>query len=372
MPTLILLRHGQSEWNLADLFTGWVDVDLTDLGVLEGVAAGELLLLEGIAPDVLHTSLQKRAIRTAELALRALDRSWIPVRRSWRLNERHYGALQGLDKKATTDKYGKDQVKIWRRAYATPPPRARRGGAAPSRPEIRGTRTSRPTCCPRRNASPTSSTACCRTGTTTSSPTSTPAESVLVAAHGNSLRALVKHLDGMSDDDIVELNIPTGIPLVYELDADLQAHRAPATSATPRPRRRPRKRSPSKRADTHSRQAVADDDNARSPDRGPHRRRRSALRHPCPTARSSRSSRCSEREGLWIVQNDLPGRVRGADAPPHRPGLGLHRVGRVEVQGVRLREPRRFVPLRAGRTRCTRSSASRTTPTCGSTCTART
>src|SRR3954469_22399399 len=122
MPTLILLRHGQSTWNLDNRFTGWVDVDLTDRGVAEAGEAGRLLLQEGLAPDVLHTSLQKRAIQTAELALRALDRQWIPVRRSWRLNERHYGALQGLDKKETTERHGKEQVLIWRRAYATPPP----------------------------------------------------------------------------------------------------------------------------------------------------------------------------------------------------------------------------------------------------------
>ena len=148
MSTLILLRHGQSEWNLANLFTGWVDVDLTELGEQEAVAAGELMLADGLAPAVLHTSLQKRAIRTAELALRVMDRQWIPVRRSWRLNERHYGGLQGLDKKETTDKYGADKVKIWRRAYATPPPPLDDDGAAPSRPRTRATPTSRLTSLP--------------------------------------------------------------------------------------------------------------------------------------------------------------------------------------------------------------------------------
>ena len=217
MSTLILLRHGQSEWNLANRFTGWVDVDLTELGEQEAVAAGELMLAERLAPAVLHTSLQKRAIRTADLALRAMDRQWIPVRRSWRLNERHYGGLQGLDKKETAEKFGADQVKIWRRAYATPPPDLDDVAYAEQAED------------PRYADLPADllpRTECLadvvermmpywyddivpdleRRGT------------VLVAAHGNSLRALVKHLDGISDDDIVELNIPTGVPLVYELD----------------------------------------------------------------------------------------------------------------------------------------------------------
>src|SRR5215218_10391783 len=122
MPTLILLRHGQSEWNLTNLFTGWIDVDLSEEGEHEAEEAGRLIAGEGFAPDIVHTSVQKRAIRTAEITLRVLDRQWIPVRRSWRLNERHYGALQGLDKKETSDRYGKEQVLVWRRAYATPPP----------------------------------------------------------------------------------------------------------------------------------------------------------------------------------------------------------------------------------------------------------
>jgi len=221
VPTLILLRHGQSEWNAAGLFTGWVDVDLTDQGVREGVAAGELLLVEGFAPDVLHTSLQKRAIRTAELALRELDRSWIPVRRSWRLNERHYGALQGLGKLATTDQYGKEQVLVWRRAYATRPPELDEAARAEQANDPRYADLPP-------DAIPASE---CLADVVERMlpywydeivPDLNAGRVVLIAAHGNSLRALVKHLYDVSDDDIVGLNIPTGIPLVYELDASLK------------------------------------------------------------------------------------------------------------------------------------------------------
>jgi len=225
MPTLILLRHGQSEWNLANLFTGWVDVDLTEKGIAEGEEAGRLLAAEGIAPDVLHTSLQKRSIRTAELALRGLDRQWIPVHRSWRLNERHYGALQGLDKKETTDKWGKEQVLIWRRAYATPPP------------PLEGEALAEQLADPRYAHLPPDllPAAECLADVVDRMlpywydgivPDLVAGRVVMIAAHGNSLRALVKHLDGISDDDIVELNIPTGIPLVYELDDDLKPIRS--------------------------------------------------------------------------------------------------------------------------------------------------
>jgi 2,3-bisphosphoglycerate-dependent phosphoglycerate mutase len=219
--TLILLRHGQSDWNEKNLFTGWVDVDLTAKGEAEAARGGSLLADAGLLPDVLHTSVQRRAIRTANLALDACDRHWIPVRRSWRLNERHYGALQGKDKKQTLDEFGEEQFMLWRRSYDTPPPpledssefsqaRDERYAGLPT--ELR----------PR--------TECLkdvvgrmlpywydaivpdlRAGSTT-----------LVAAHGNSLRALVKHLDGISDDAIAGLNIPTGIPLVYRLDGDLR------------------------------------------------------------------------------------------------------------------------------------------------------
>jgi len=222
MPTLILLRHGQSEWNLANLFTGWVDVDLSEQGVREAGAAGRMLVDAGLAPDVLHTSLQKRAIRTAELALHEADRQWIPVRRSWRLNERHYGALQGLDKRETSEKYGADQVKVWRRAYATPPPPLEGAALAEQARD------------PRYAALPPDllpASECLADVVDRMLPywydgivpDLAAGRTVLVAAHGNSLRALVKHLDGISDDDIVELNIPTGIPLVYDLDDRLQA-----------------------------------------------------------------------------------------------------------------------------------------------------
>ncbi|HEY5011637.1 MAG TPA: phosphoglyceromutase [Acidimicrobiia bacterium] len=217
--TLVLLRHGQSEWNLTGLFTGWVDVDLTDRGRAEATHGGRQLRDAGIAPDVLHTSVQLRAIRTAELALDELERKWIPVRRSWRLNERHYGSLQGKDKKATAAEFGADQVKVWRRSYDVPPP-----PLDPSDPTsgIDGRYADLP-----RDVLPRSE--CLRDVVTRMLPYWYDAivpdlragKVVLVAAHGNSLRALVKHLDGMSDADVIELNIPTGMPLVYELDADL-------------------------------------------------------------------------------------------------------------------------------------------------------
>ena len=217
MPTLVLLRHGESEWNLANRFTGWVDVDLSPRGEEEAARAGQLLLTAGLEPDVVHTSLQKRAIRTAEIALRALDRSWIPVRRSWRLNERHYGALQGLDKKETAETYGTDQVKIWRRSYTVPPEPLGPEALAEQRAD------------PRYAALPDDvlpATECLADVVVRMLPYWEDAivgdlrdeRCVLVAAHGNSLRALVKHLDGISDDDITELNVPTGNPLVYELD----------------------------------------------------------------------------------------------------------------------------------------------------------
>ena len=217
MPELILLRHGESEWNLANRFTGWVDVDLSERGEREAVRAGELMLGAGLAPDVLHTSLQKRAIRTADIALHALDRLWIPVRRSWRLNERHYGALQGLDKKETTAQYGADQVKIWRRSYDIPPEPLGPEGLAEQRADPRYADLPD-------DALPASE---CLADVVERMmpywvddivPDLRDGKSVLVAAHGNSLRALVKQLDGISDDDIAEFNIPTGNPLVYSLD----------------------------------------------------------------------------------------------------------------------------------------------------------
>jgi 2,3-bisphosphoglycerate-dependent phosphoglycerate mutase len=219
--TLVLLRHGESEWNAKNLFTGWVDVDLTAKGAAEAVRGGELLAGAGVLPDLLHTSLLKRAIRTANLALDNCDRSWIPVTRNWRLNERHYGALQGKDKKATLATYGEEQFMLWRRSYDVPPP--------PIDPadEFSQASDSRYAWLPP-EARPANECLAdvvrrllpywedvivpdLRTGRT-----------VLVVAHGNSLRALVKHLDGISAADIADLNIPTGIPLLYRLDADLR------------------------------------------------------------------------------------------------------------------------------------------------------
>ncbi|MBM3670823.1 MAG: 2,3-diphosphoglycerate-dependent phosphoglycerate mutase [Actinobacteria bacterium] len=222
MATLALLRHGQSEWNLANLFTGWVDVDLSPQGEAEASAAGQRLRDAGLVPDLVHTSLQKRAIRTVELALKEMriGNGDVPVTRSWRLNERHYGALQGLDKAETAAKYGDEQVKQWRRSYATRPPPITDDAWVAQRKE------------PLYAEVPDDALPHCesledvvarmlpywhdhiagdlREGRT-----------VFVVAHGNSLRALVMHLDRLSEEEVLELNIPTGVPLVYELDADL-------------------------------------------------------------------------------------------------------------------------------------------------------
>jgi 2,3-bisphosphoglycerate-dependent phosphoglycerate mutase len=217
--TLILLRHGQSQWNATNQFTGWVDVDLTDRGRAEAVRAGELIAQEDRLPDVLYTSLLRRAIITAHLALDAADRLWIPVHRDWRLNERHYGALQGLDKAETKAKYGDEQFMLWRRSYDTPPPPIERGStysqdADPRYADIGGGPLTECLADVIARFVPyyeQEIVADLRAGRT-----------VLIAAHGNSLRALVKYLDGMSDEDVVGLNIPTGIPLRYDLDADLK------------------------------------------------------------------------------------------------------------------------------------------------------
>jgi 2,3-bisphosphoglycerate-dependent phosphoglycerate mutase len=218
--TLVLLRHGESEWNKSNLFTGWVDVDLTDKGRAEATRGGELMRDAGLTPTVLHTSLQRRAIRTAELALDPLGRKWLPVRRSWRLNERHYGALQGKDKKETREKYGDEQLQLWRRSYDVPPPPLDiddeqwgyddRYAAIP------------------RDVLPRAE--CLKDVVERMLPYWYDAivpdllagHVALIAAHGNSLRALVKHLDGMTDAEIVDCNIPTGQPLVYDLDDSLQ------------------------------------------------------------------------------------------------------------------------------------------------------
>ncbi|MDU0968797.1 MAG: phosphoglyceromutase [Actinomycetaceae bacterium] len=214
--TLILLRHGQSEWNAKNLFTGWVDVPLSEQGRAEATHGGELMKKEGILPDLVFTSMLRRAIMTANLALDACDRHWIPVERNWRLNERHYGALQGKNKKEIRDEYGEDQFMEWRRSYDTPPPAIEAGSEFSQDAD------------PRYAGEPIPMTECLKDVLERLMPywegTLVPAiktgKNVLIAAHGNSLRALVKHLDDISDEDIASLNIPTGIPLVYELDEE--------------------------------------------------------------------------------------------------------------------------------------------------------
>ena len=218
--TLVLLRHGESDWNAKNLFTGWVDVALTEKGEREAVRGGQLIRESGVLPDVVHTSLQRRAINTAALALDAADRHWIPVKRSWRLNERHYGALQGKDKKQTLEQYGEEQFMLWRRSFDTPPPPLDDSdewsqAGDPQYADL-GDELPRTECLkdvierflPYWDAEIV--------------PDLQSGKTVLVAAHGNSLRALVKHLDGISDEDIAGLNIPTGMPLVYHLDESLR------------------------------------------------------------------------------------------------------------------------------------------------------
>ena len=218
--TLVLLRHGESEWNAKNLFTGWVDVALTEKGMREAVRGGELMREAGLDADVVHTSLQRRAINTACLALDAADRHWIPVKRSWRLNERHYGALQGKDKKQTLEEYGEEQFMLWRRSFDTPPP--------PIDDADEFSQAGDPQYADLGDELPR--TECLKDVVkrflpyweSDIVPDLRAGHTVLLAAHGNSLRALVKHLDGISDDDIAGLNIPTGMPLVYRLDDDLR------------------------------------------------------------------------------------------------------------------------------------------------------
>jgi 2,3-bisphosphoglycerate-dependent phosphoglycerate mutase len=219
-PTLVLLRHGRSDWNDRNLFTGWVDSDLSPSGLAEAKRAGELLLEAGIRPDVVHTSVLVRAIRTAWIAQDEMQMTWLPVARSWRLNERHYGALQGLNKQETAQKYGDEQVHIWRRSYDVRPPDIEPGSEFDVANDPRY-----------RDLAPgTVPLAECLKDTLERvlpywedhiAPDLRAGRGVLVAAHGNSLRALVKHLDQISDDEIMDLNIPTGNPLVYELDDNL-------------------------------------------------------------------------------------------------------------------------------------------------------
>ncbi len=217
---LILLRHGESEWNAKNLFTGWVDVALSEKGVSEAKRGGELLKEKSLLPDVVHTSLLKRAIHTANYALAEMDRDWIPVRRSWRLNERHYGALQGKDKKATLEQYGEEQFQLWRRSFDVPPPPIEDGDKYSQSSDPRyaslGADLPRTECLKdvvdRLIPYLTSEIAAdMRKGLRT-----------LVVAHGNSIRAIVKHIDCISDEEIAKLNIPTGIPLLYRFDDDFE------------------------------------------------------------------------------------------------------------------------------------------------------
>ncbi len=218
---LILLRHGQSDWNEKNLFTGWVDVGLTAQGEAEARRGGELLRERDLLPDVVHTSVMRRAIQTAQIALDAADRMWLPVRRSWRLNERHYGALQGKDKKQTLAEFGEEQFMLWRRSYDTPPP--------PLADDDEWSQVGDPAYAalpdevlPRTECLADVVDRMLPYWYDAVVPDLLAGSTVLVAAHGNSLRALVKHLDGISDEDIAGLNIPTGVPLHYALDGDLR------------------------------------------------------------------------------------------------------------------------------------------------------
>jgi 2,3-bisphosphoglycerate-dependent phosphoglycerate mutase len=217
---LILLRHGQSDWNAKNLFTGWVDVALSSQGEAEAKRAGELLKEKNLLPDLLHTSLLTRAIHTAEIALGACERKWIPVSRSWRLNERHYGALQGKDKAATLKEYGQEQFKLWRRSFDTPPPAIADSNQYSQAGDIRY-----------KDLGPDlPKTECLKDVVKRLMPyldneianDLRQAKTVLVVAHGNSIRAIVKHLACISDSDIAEVNIPTGIPLLYRFDDDFE------------------------------------------------------------------------------------------------------------------------------------------------------
>ena len=221
MKTLVLLRHGESDWNRENRFTGWTDVDLSEKGVQEGIAAGRQMKQDGYVFDVVFTSVLKRAIKTMNLALEQMDLLWLPVQKSWRLNERHYGALQGLNKAETAEKHGMEQTNIWRRSYDIPPPPLTTDDERYPGKDSRYASLS---------SAELPLTECLKDTVErflpywheTIAPVVQSGQRVLIAAHGNSLRALVKYLDNISEEDIVGLNIPTGIPLVYELDDDLK------------------------------------------------------------------------------------------------------------------------------------------------------
>ena len=219
MPTLVLLRHGQSAWNLENRFTGWWDVDLTDKGIAEASAAGVAMQAAGLDFDLAFTSVQTRAIKTLNLALEAMGRLWLPVTKDWQLNERHYGGLTGLNKAETAAQHGEDQVKIWRRSFDTPPPPL----AAGSQYDLSGDQRYAGIAIPASESLKDTIARVLPYWDSAIVPELKAGKRVIIAAHGNSLRALVKHLSGISDDDIVHEEIPTGRPMVYELAADLTA-----------------------------------------------------------------------------------------------------------------------------------------------------
>jgi 2,3-bisphosphoglycerate-dependent phosphoglycerate mutase len=221
MHKLVLIRHGESTWNLENRFTGWADVDLTPTGIEQAKAAGRLLKAEGYEFDLAYTSVLKRAIHTLWHTLDAMERQWLPVHNNWRLNERHYGALQGLNKAETAKKFGDEQVLVWRRSYVTPPPALELEDPRSERSDLRYAKL-KPTDIPLTECLKDTVTRVIPLWNDSLAPAIRAGKRIVVAAHGNSIRALIKYLDKISDDDIVSLNIPNGIPLVYELDANLK------------------------------------------------------------------------------------------------------------------------------------------------------
>jgi len=221
MYKLVLIRHGESTWNLENRFTGWTDVELTPTGVSQAMSAGKLLKAEGYEFDIAYTSVLKRAIHTLNYALDEMDRSWLPVVKDWRLNERHYGGLQGLDKGETAKKYGDAQVLVWRRSYDTPPPALEANDPRGQRQDVRYAKLS-PDQIPLTECLKDTVARVLPFWNEAMAPAIKSGQRIVIAAHGNSIRALIKYLDNISDADIVGLNIPNGIPLVYELDADLK------------------------------------------------------------------------------------------------------------------------------------------------------
>jgi 2,3-bisphosphoglycerate-dependent phosphoglycerate mutase len=221
MYKLVLIRHGESTWNLENRFTGWTDVELTPTGISQAMSAGKLLKAEGYEFDVAYTSVLKRAIHTLNYCLDEMDRTWLPVVKDWRLNERHYGGLQGLDKGETAKKYGDEQVLVWRRSYDTPPPALDANDPRGQRQDIRYAKLS-PEQIPLTECLKDTVARVLPFWNEAMAPAIKSGQRIVIAAHGNSIRALIKYLDNISDKDIVGLNIPNGIPLVYELDADLK------------------------------------------------------------------------------------------------------------------------------------------------------